>query len=211
MEFTDRLHAGRELAARLHHPAGGRPLVLGLPRGGVVVAGPVADALGGELDIIGVRKLGVPGEPELALGAIAEGGTIVANPGVLRHRRLGRDDVDRAAAEAFPELDRAVARWRRGRPPVPLEGRCVIVVDDGIATGATTRAALHSVASRRPHMVTLAVPVAPADVLEELSSSADRTVCPNPRIWMRAVGNWYRDFRPSSDEEVMALLHPQHA
>ncbi|MBB3664840.1 MULTISPECIES: phosphoribosyltransferase [Prauserella salsuginis group] len=211
MEFTDRRDAGRELAARLHDLAGQRPLVLGLPRGGVVVAGPVAEALGGELDIIGVRKLGVPGDPELALGAIAEGGTIVANPDVLRHRRLGPADLERAAAEAFPELDKAVARLRRGRPPVSLEGRCVIVVDDGIATGATTRAALHSVASRGARLLTLAVPVAPADVLEELSSSADRTVCPNPRVWMRAVGNWYRDFRPVTDDEVMALLHPQHA
>lgn len=211
MEFADRRDAGRELAGRLDHLAGQRPLILGLPRGGVVVAGPVAEALGGELDIVGVRKLGVPGDPELALGAIAEGGTIVANPDVLRQRRLGKADVERAAAEAFPELDATVDRLRRGRPPTSLEGRCVVVVDDGIATGATTRAALHSVAARGARLLVLAVPVAPADVLEELSSAADRTVCPNPRVWMRAVGNWYRDFRPVSDGEVLALLHPQLA
>lgn len=211
MEFADRRDAGRELAGRLDHLAGQRPLILGLPRGGVVVAGPVAEALGGELDIVGVRKLGVPGDPELALGAIAEGGTIVANHDVLRQRRLGKADVERAAAEAFPELDATVDRLRRGRPPTSLEGRCVVVVDDGIATGATTRAALHSVAARGARLLVLAVPVAPADVLEELSSAADRTVCPNPRVWMRAVGNWYRDFRPVSDGEVLALLHPQLA
>lgn len=211
MEFADRRDAGRELAGRLDHLAGQRPLILGLPRGGVVVAGPVAEALGGELDIVGVRKLGVPGDPELALGAIAEGGTIVANHDVLRQRRLGKADVERAAAEAFPELDATVDRLRRGRPPTSLEGRCVVVVDDGIATGATTRAALHSVAARGARLLVLAVPVAPADVLEELSSAADRTVCPNPRVWMRAVGNWYRDFRPVSDGEVLALLHPRLA
>ncbi|OLT43102.1 hypothetical protein BJF85_03275 [Saccharomonospora sp. CUA-673] len=211
MEFADRRAAGRELAARLRYLDGQRPLVLGLPRGGVVVAKEIADAIGGELDIIPVRKLGVPGDPELALGAIAEGGTVVTNPDVLRQRGLGPADVDEAAAHAFAELERTAATLRRHRPPATLRDRAVVVVDDGVATGATTRAALRSVASRGARWLTLAVPVAPAEVLEELASATDHTVCPNPRVWMRAVGNWYRDFRPVTDEEVIALLHRQPA
>ncbi|KMS78896.1 phosphoribosyltransferase [Prauserella rugosa] len=211
MEFADRRDAGRELAARLRYLDGQRPLVLGLPRGGVVVAREVADTIGGDLDIIPVRKLGVPRDPELALGAIAEGGTVVTNPDVMRQRRLGPADVDEAAARAFPELERTAALLRRNRPPATLRDRSVVVVDDGVATGATTRAALRSVATRGARWLTLAVPVAPADVLEELASSTDHTVCPNPRVWMRAVGNWYRDFRPVTDEEVVALLHRQPA
>ncbi|MFC4003532.1 phosphoribosyltransferase [Prauserella oleivorans] len=207
MEFANRREAGRELAGRLEYLHGHRPVVLGLPRGGVVVAREVADALGGDLDVVLVRKLGAPDRPELAIGAVGEGGVVVTNADMIRRLRLTDEEVEEAARREFAEIDRLDTLLRRGRPPLPLKGRAVVVVDDGIATGATTRAALRVVRTHDARWLALAVPVAPADILEELSHSTDHTVCPNPRVWMRAVGLWYRDFSPVSDAEVAGLLH----
>ncbi|MFD2395950.1 phosphoribosyltransferase [Prauserella oleivorans] len=165
-------------------------------RGGVVVAREVADALGGDLDVVLVRKLGAPDRPELAIGAVGEGGVVVTNADMIRRLRLTDEEVEEAARREFAEIDRLDTLLRRGRPPLPLKGRAVVVVDDGIATGATTRAALRVVRTHDARWLALAVPVAPADILEELSHSTDHTVCPNPRVWMRAVGLWYRDFSP---------------
>lgn len=207
MEFVNRRQAGHELAARLEYLRGHRPVVLGLPRGGVVVAREVADALGGELDVVLVRKIGAPDRPELAIGAVGEGGVVVTNTDMIRRLRLTSEEVEEAARREFSEIDRLDALLRRGRPPLPLRGRAVVVVDDGIATGATTRAALRVVRTHDARWLALAVPVAPADILEELSHRTDHTVCPNPRVWMRAVGLWYRDFSPVTDADVADLLH----
>lgn len=206
MRFDDRADAGRELGERLRFLREWHPIVLGLPRGGVVVAREVADALGAPLDALLVRKIGAPGQAELALAAVGEGGVLVTNTGLLERLGASRADVQTAARRAFAELDRRAARYRHGRPPLAVTGRTVILVDDGVATGATMRAALRVLRARGAGRVVLAVPVAPADVLEELAASADHTVCPNPRVWMRAVGHAYRDFPQVTDAEVIALL-----
>ncbi|PXY30058.1 phosphoribosyltransferase [Prauserella sp. PE36] len=206
MEFENRREAGRELAGRLGYLRGRHPIVLGLPRGGVVVARQIADALGAPLDVLLVRKIGAPGRPELAIGAVGEGGVLVTNADILRRLRLTAEEVDEAARRELAELDRRALVLRRGRAPLPVTGRTVVLADDGIATGASVKAALRVLRARGASRIVLAVPVAPADVLEELSHSTDHTVCPNPRVWMRAVGNWYRDFSEVSDADVVALL-----
>ncbi|PXY22269.1 phosphoribosyltransferase [Prauserella muralis] len=206
MRFDDRADAGRELGERLRFLRERHPIVLGLPRGGVVVAREVADALGAPLDALLVRKIGAPRQPELAVGAVGEGGVLVTNTGLQQRLGLSHEDVEAAARHEFAELDRRAARYRRGRPALAVTGRTVVLVDDGVATGATVRAALRVLRARGAGRVVLAVPVAPADVLEELAASADHTVCPNPRVWMRAVGHAYRDFPEVTDAQVIALL-----
>ncbi|MBK1782784.1 phosphoribosyltransferase [Prauserella cavernicola] len=206
MEFENRREAGRELARRLAPLADRHPIVLGLPRGGVVVAREIADALGAPLDVLLVRKVGAPGRQELAIGAVGEGGVVVTNADILRRLRLSPRKVDEAVSRALTELDLRAAVLRRGRAPLPVSGKTVVLVDDGIATGASVRAALRVLRARGASRIVLAVPVAPADVLEELSHDTDHTICPNPRVWMRAVGNWYRDFSEVSERDVLALL-----
>lgn len=206
MQFQDRTEAGRELATRLRHLGARKPVILGLPRGGVVVAREIAGVLGAPLDVLLVRKIGAPGRPELAIGAVGEGGLLVANPDILRTVRLRREDVERAAHGEHGELDRRAEAYRRGREPLPVAGRTIILVDDGIATGATMKAALHVLRAREAGSIIVAVPVSPAEVIEDLSHLADYTVCPNRRVWMRAVGYWYRDFSEVTDAEVIAVL-----
>ncbi|MGY1695830.1 MULTISPECIES: phosphoribosyltransferase [unclassified Geodermatophilus] len=218
--FTDRRDAGRQLAARLTDPGrdpavplGPDALVLGLPRGGVVVAAEVAAGLGAELDVVAVRKLGVPGRPELAMGAVAAVGDAVQSVGV--EAVLARVDVDGdAAAEVrraeLAELARRREAYRADRPPPALAGRTVVLVDDGLATGATMRAALAAVRSAGPAAVVVAVPVGPPALCAELAAGtgADEVVClvtPQP---FGAVGRWYADFGQTTDEEVRAALGP---
>ena len=205
MMFVDRHDAGRRLAAGLAHLADQDPVVLGLPRGGVPVAAEVAAALGAPLDVIVVRKLGVPFQPELAMGAIGEGGVRVVAPEVVAH--LG---VTEAALRAVEQRERAVldervATLRRGHPHVPLQGRVAVVVDDGIATGSTARAACRVARRLGAARVVLAVPVAPAGTTAE-ELSADELVCCAMPLGFRAVGNHYRSFEPTTDDEVAALL-----
>jgi len=204
--FADRAEAGRELARLLARFADDRPVVVGLPRGGVPVAAEVARALGADLDVIVVRKLGVPDQPELAMGAVGEGGVLVRNPDVIR--LAGVDDATVAAVERREraELERRVRRFRRGRPPLPLAGRTVIVTDDGIATGATAHAALRVARALGARRVVLAVPVAPPDSLERLRLDADDIVTVLRPAAMWAVGAYYRDFRPVEDGEVVRIL-----
>ncbi|MEU6641507.1 phosphoribosyltransferase family protein [Saccharomonospora sp. NPDC046836] len=209
MEFENRRAAGRELAQRLGNLRAYQPLVLGLPRGGVIVAKEIADALDAPLDVLLVRKMGAPGRPELAIGAVGEGGVLVTNDDLVQQLRLSSADIDAAANRERVRLDQLGTQLRQGTPALAVAGRTVVLADDGIATGATVRAALQVLRARGASRIVLAVPVAPADVLEELSRETDRTVCPNPRVWMRAVGNWYRDFAEVSDAEVIALLHDQ--
>ncbi len=205
--IPNRHAAGQALAEALKSYAGRDDvIVLALPRGGVPVAAEVARALGAPLDVMLVRKLGLPGHAELAMGAIASGGVRVMNDDVVR--RLG---VSPAAIEAVAEAEgRELARrervYRGERPWPDLKGRCVILVDDGLATGATMHAAIDAVRAQQPDCIVVAVPVAPPDTVRTLEPLVDEVVCPlQPESFM-AIGQWYRDFTQTSDDEVLTLL-----
>jgi predicted phosphoribosyltransferase len=205
--FRDRAEAGDVLAGRLGHYAGRHDLVvLALPRGGVPVAVRVARALGAPLDVFVVRKLGVPGHEELAMGAIASGGVQVVNEQVAGRLGLGEADLRRAAEVEGRELARREHRYREGRPPPDLGGRVVILVDDGLATGSTMRAAVAAVRRLGPARVVVAVPTAPASTCQRLAEEADEVICATTPRPFRAVGYSYRSFPQTSDEEVRALL-----
>jgi putative phosphoribosyl transferase len=198
--------AGRRLGDALASLRSEAPIVLALPRGGVPVAYEVARALGAPLDVILVRKLGAPGLSELAMGAIGEGGVRVLNQAVLRAAAVSDTELARVETRERAELERRAELYRAARPPVPLEGRTVIVIDDGLATGSTARAAIAVARAHGARRVVLAVPVAPPDVVNELASVADEVVAVEtpPRLW--AIGAWYEDFRQTSDGEVQRLL-----
>ncbi|MER5892241.1 phosphoribosyltransferase [Streptomyces sp. NPDC001876] len=206
MQFTDRTDAGRRLAQALGHLETRRPVVLGLPRGGVPVAFEVAQFLGAPLDVIVVRKLGVPYHPELGFGAIGEGGVRVISDEIVRHAGVREKDLVSVERAEEAELERRARTYRDGRPRLPLEGRAVIVVDDGVATGATARAACQVVRAQGAAHVVLAVPVASPDVADRLRSEVDEVVCLSTPQLFSAVGEWYRDFSQTSDEEVVSLL-----
>ena len=205
--FPDRHAAGRELAERLRKYAGRDDvLVLALPRGGVPVAYEVAEALGAPLDLFLVRKLGTPGHRELAMGAIASGGVRVLNDDVVRWYGIGPRDIEVVAQEEQRELERREAAYREGRPPVPLKGKVVILIDDGLATGSTMKAAVQAVRAQAPSRVVVAVPVGARDTCVELESIADEVVCARMPEPFSAVGQWYIDFEQTTDEEVQELL-----
>jgi len=204
--FRDRVDAGRQLAGALLHHRGTGALVLGLPRGGVPVAAEVAAALEAELDVLVVRKLGVPGHEELAMGAVAGGGLRVLNDDVLSRLGLPQavvDEVTARAAEVVAERERA---YRGDRPPLALRGRRVVLVDDGLATGATMRVAVRAVTGAGASPVAVAVPVAPAPACEALRSLADEVLCLRTPSSFLAVGAWYDDFSETSHDEVRAAL-----
>lgn len=203
--FSDRVDAGRQLAQHLAHLRGRDLVVLGLPRGGVPVAVEVADALDAPLDVIVVRKLGVPFQPELAMGAIGEGGARVLDTGVLAHTGVTPGDLEAVERRERAELDLRVARLRRGRERIDLDGRTVVIVDDGIATGSTARVACQVARHLGAAKVILAVPVGPAETIRHLPE-ADEVVCVSMPERFVAVGYHYRDFSPTSDEEVIVLL-----
>jgi len=205
--FRDRAEAGRLLAELLRDYAGGDDvLVLALPRGGVPVGYEVAKALGVPLDVFVVRKLGVPGHEEFAMGAIASGGLAVLNRDAIQQLRIGEAEVPRAIAAEMRELQRREAAYRGDRDPPELEGKTVILVDDGLATGSTMRAAALAVRQRNPARIVVAVPVAAAETCDEFRDVVDEVICgamPRP---FQAVGLWYEDFSQTSDEEVRELL-----
>ncbi|HEU4618288.1 MAG TPA: phosphoribosyltransferase family protein [Gammaproteobacteria bacterium] len=205
--FVDRRDAGRRLGERLaREPPPAPVVVLGLPRGGVPVAAEVAAALGGELDVFLVRKLGAPFNPELAVGAVASGGVTVYNEDLLRMLGLDAADLEPIRRRELAELERRERVYRGGRPPPALEGRAVVLVDDGIATGATMEAAARAVRALHPAEVIVAVPTAATDAVERLERVADRVVAlstPEPYI---SVGSWYESFPQLSDEDVIAAL-----
>jgi len=203
--FEDRWDAGRALAARLAFLRAQDVVVLGLPRGGVPVASVVAESLDAPLDVIVVRKLGVPFQPELAMGAIGEGGVRVLDRMLLARARVTEEELAAVEAREGAVLDARVERLRRGRPRVDLHGRVAVVVDDGIATGATARVACRVARQLGAERVVLAVPVAPAQTLRELPE-ADAVVCVSAPQRFRAVGAHYVDFSPTTDDEVVALL-----
>ncbi|HZT67988.1 MAG TPA: phosphoribosyltransferase family protein [Acidimicrobiales bacterium] len=207
MRFSNRREAGRRLGAALTgRPGPGRVVVLGMARGGVPVAAEVAEALGAELDVMVARKLGAPGQPELGAGAVAEGGTVVANREVMQAVGLTDAAVRAAAEREEPELQRRIARYRRGRPLPDLGGAAVVLVDDGLATGVTAEAALLALRRCHPARLVLAAPVCAQETRGRLSSVADEVVCLSTPEPFTAVGLWYVDFTQTTDDEVVEVL-----
>jgi len=205
--FQDRRDAGRALASEVRRSDLRDPIVLGLPRGGIPVAFEVAKALGAPLDVIVVRKLGAPFQPELAIGAIASGGIRVLNEDVMRYfPELDDADIDCIVAREMPELERREQRYRGDVPFPDLAGRDVVLVDDGLATGATMLAAVEAVRSCRPGTTTVAVPTGSDSAVSKLSSRVDRLVCLETPPDFRAVGLYYVDFTQTTDDEVRSLL-----
>lgn len=208
--YTDRDEAGRELAGRLTAYLGRDDVVvLGLPRGGVPVAAPVAAALGAPLDVVVVRKLGLPGQPELAMGALAGVGDaveVVRNERVLALAEVSDEAFREVHDRELVELRRREQAYREGRPAAPVRDRVVLLVDDGLATGSTMRAAVAAVRRQQPESIVVAVPVGAADTCEALRRDAEEVVCGWTPASFGAVGQAYRDFRATGDEQVRALL-----
>jgi predicted phosphoribosyltransferase len=205
--FTDRREAGRELAGCLEKYRGRRDVVvLALPRGGVPVAFEVAEALDVPLDIFVVRKLGMPGQPEFAIGAIASGGVRVLSKDAIRWHRVSQNQIDAVAREELAELQRREQEYRQGRTLIDLHRRTVILVDDGLATGSSMRAAVQAVRAHDPARVVVAVPIGASSTCEAIAAITDETVCARTPEPFSAVGLWYRDFSQTTDEEVCRLL-----
>lgn len=205
--YRSRTEAGRVLAEEVAaHIPPGASIVLGLARGGVPVAAEVATRLSAPLDVLTVRKIGTPGHVELAIGAIASGGLVVRNDELIARLRLTPAEVAARVDVARRELAERDRRLRGDRPPPVLAGAVVVLVDDGVATGATMRAAVAAVRSAAPARVVVAVPVGPPDTIEELAALADDVVCPQQPPGFVAVGEWYRDFGETTDADVVALL-----
>jgi putative phosphoribosyl transferase len=209
--FRDRIDAGQKLAVRLTAYREASPVVLGLPRGGVVVAYEVARALGAPLDVCVVRKIGAPFQPELGIGAVAEGGFVEVDREMTRLVGLSEAELRDIVAATRAEVDERVRTFRRGAPAVDVGGRTVILVDDGVATGGTARAALTTLRARGASQIVLAVPVGAGQSLQALAAFTDGIVCPYPQSSFYAVGLWYEDFTPTTDAEVVALLERAQA
>lgn len=208
LPFADRSTAGRRLAGALHKFKSTRPLVLALPRGGVPVAFEIAEGLDADLDLLLVRKLGAPRQPELGIGAVIDGEQpeVVLNDDIVGRMHLPAGYIDGEVHRQLKEIERRRDQYLGGASPLPIEGRVVIVVDDGIATGATVRAALRAMRKKKPARLVLAVPVAPSDSLASLAAECDEILClatPEPFF---AVGAHYSDFTQTSDDEVKRLL-----
>lgn len=206
-QFEDRTQAGRALGAAVAERLGGTAaVVLGLPRGGVPVAAPVATALGAPLDVFVVRKLGAPGQPELAVGALASGGVRVLNDAVLASLRVSEQELAQTTDLELAELERRERSYRGDRPAAALAGRTVVLVDDGLATGATVRAAVAGVRGHRPRSVVVAVPVGSPEGVATVAAVADDLVCLHAPAGFGSVGTHYADFSQTTDEEVRRLL-----
>jgi putative phosphoribosyl transferase len=206
--YRDRVQAGQVLAGIIAAKGYARPVVLALPRGGVPVAAEIARAIAAPLDLVMVRKIGVPSQPELAAAAVVDGERpeIVVNDDIARHAGLSLAEIDRLSQAELATIARRRAAWLKGRAPVNLAGRTAIVVDDGIATGATMRAALRAVRGRKPARVVLAVPVAAADSLALLRPEVDEVICPTVPTFLGAVGAFYQRFDQTGDDEVARLV-----
>lgn len=206
--FRDRIEAGQVLGNLVAARNYDRPVILALPRGGVPVAAEVARRIGAPLDLVMVRKIGVPGQPEIAAGAVVDGDRpeIVVNEDVARHMGLTHEDIERLSKPELETIAKRRALYLKGRRSADLAGRSAIVVDDGIATGATMRAALRAVRRQKPGRIVLAVPVAAADSLALLRGEVDEVICPVVPAWFGAVGAFYDRFDQTSDDEVIRLM-----
>ena len=204
--YTNRTEAGRELARALRHHAGTDAILFALPRGGLPVADEIARALALPLDVCVVRKLGAPEQPELGFGAIAEGPRLHVDPQLCAHLGLGADDLWAIARRELAEVQRRVRRLRGGRPLPDLRGRTAILVDDGLATGGTMRAAIRAVRKRGARRVVVAVPVGAPETVAAIARTVDEVVCPLQPAHLYAVGAWYADFRQLLDEDVARIL-----
>ncbi len=208
--FRDREEAGQLLAQELTGFRGQRAVVLGIPRGGIIVAREVANALDAELDIVLSHKLRTPGHPELALGSIAENGELFLNRGLVKELNIGNAYINQEAAQQLTEIKRRSELIRGVRPKVPLKGRLVIVTDDGIATGATTQAALRTVRGEQPQKLIAALPVGAEETVLKLSEDADEIICLRAPPSFAAVGQFYARFNQVEDEEVMRILQEEY-
>lgn len=206
MVFDDRRDAGRRLGVLLARFIEERPVVVALPRGGVPVAAEVARAIGAPLDVLAVRKIGAPAEPEYGIGALAEDGTAVLDTASARHLGVTQEELDRIVEREGRRIRRAVDLFRGGRAPADVRGRTVIVVDDGVATGLTDLAAVRALRARGAARIVVAVPVGQAAALDMLRQEADEVVCHTVPRELMGVGHWYQDFSQVSDEDVLALL-----
>lgn len=207
LPYTNREQAGRVLAdAGRTYRGRDDLLVLALPRGGVPVGAELAKALDAPLDVCIVRKLGAPGQPELAMGAIAMGGARVLNRAVIDHAGISEAAIEEATRREQRELDRRNHDYRGDRPLPTIRDRCVLLVDDGIATGSTMRAAIAAVRQQQPTELVVAVPVAPRESIEQLATLVDTVVCPATPEWFFSVGQWYTHYEQTTDEQVRALL-----
>lgn len=207
-KFSDRYAAGKILASQLQsYLKNPNVIVLALPRGGVPVASEVAKSLSVPLDIFIVRKLGVPGHEELAMGAIASGGTIIFNEDILRQLRISESEIQQVIQSEQQELQRREAIYRGKKTLPKLTGKIIILVDDGIATGATMRAAIKALQKQKPQKLVVAVPVAASSTIDEMSNLVDEIICPVKPVDFYAVGAWYDDFSQTTDEEVYQLLN----
>lgn len=208
MTFANRLEAGQRLADALERFRGENTVVVALPRGGVEVAFPIAQHLNAPLTLVLIRKIGVPVQPELAMGAIVDGDKpiIVRNDDVIRHGRIPQAAFDAAAQRELEEIHRRHALYLGGRPAIGIEGCTAIVVDDGIATGATVRAAVAGLRGRKPRKIVLAVPVAPEDALDMLRREVDELICLEPLSLLGAISLSYRRFPQLTDDDVIRLL-----
>jgi len=206
--FRDRQEAGRKLADELARLGLPDPVVLALPRGGVPVAAEIARALGAPLDLVIVRKVGAPGNPELAVAAIVDGDPpdVVLNHEIVEAYGLDDSGLQALIGRERPELERRRHIYRAGRKPLSVRGRTAILVDDGVATGTTMRVAIRALKRRSPRAIVVAVPVAPPETVVELAQEAGRVVCPSQPVRFLALGHHYRDFRQLSDEEVVDAL-----
>lgn len=209
--LRDRTDAGRRLAARLARYGDEGPIVLALPRGGVPVGAEVSRSLGAPLDVFIARKLGAPGQPELGIGAVAQGGVLVFNERIVRALDLTEDHINSAAERELAEVERRLRLLRGDRPEPMLEGRTVILVDDGLATGATAKAAIVALKERGPRRLVLAVPVCPSHTADGLRSEVDEIVLLATPPDFYAVGAYYEDFEQVTDEEVIRLLESVRA
>lgn len=206
MIFNNRTDAGRALGERLQYLQGQDVVVLGLPRGGVPVAQEVSKAIHAPLDVIVIRKLGVPTQPELAMGAVGEGGALFINDEVLRMIQVSPEDFTKVRKREEDEVSTRALKFRGGRSPMPLKGRTALIVDDGIATGSTAQAACKVARAMGAEKIILAVPVGSREAISALKKDADEVVCLETPIDFIAVGQWYRDFSSVSDEEVVESL-----
>jgi putative phosphoribosyl transferase len=204
--FADRHDAGRQLAAMLTALSDERPVVVALPRGGVPVADDIARTLGAPLDVLMVRKLGAPTNPEFAVGAIAEGGITIIDSATVRHLGISSNEIERILAREQHELERRIERFRNGRPGIDVQDRTVILVDDGLATGLSDLAAVHALRARGAGRIVVAVPVGSREAIAALREVADDVICHTIPDNLLGVGRWYRDFDQVSDDEVRAIL-----